>query len=670
MNKNPPLQSHNHQRNWKQGTGIHRMTFQMKMGALLLPLLLMVAFGATHDAAAAAGDEDFLAMREAFRASDTRRLDAYAPRLKGHVLEPYAAYWQLRSRLNDAAPETMRAFLAEYKDTFVAERMRSDWLKRLGRTQQWELFEAERPPLVEDDIDITCLALQSRARTDATAVREARSLWFTEKDTPESCAPLFNALAASGQLSVQDIWARVRMALAAGQVGVASRAAAYLPAGQAPNGALLSAVSQNPAAHLARPFDAASRASRETTMFAAYRLARSSPQQAAMHWSGMEARFTEEERAFVWGHIGLQGALRHHPETLAWYAKAGDMNDYQLEWKARAALRIGDWKTLIAAVDAMVKENQDSPWRYWKARALKATGREAEALALLKPLSQEYLFYGQLALEELGGKVSAPPPGHTPTAADIQAMSQNPGIRRALALYALGMRVEANREWVWSIRDFDDRRLLAAAEVAKRADLPDRVINTADKTATLHDFRLRYFAPYHDVLKVHAARQGLDEAWVLGLIRQESRFIADIRSSAGAMGLMQLMPGTAQWVAGRLGLKNWRWGNVTDIDTNISLGTYYLRHVYDYLDGNPALASAAYNAGPGRARAWRPGHVMETAAWAETIPFNETRHYVKLVMANASYYASLLSLQAQSLKSRIGEVGPARRDEKSLGDTP
>ncbi len=615
-------------------------------------------------------NDDFLAMRDAFRASDTRKLDLYAPKVKGHVLEPYAAYWQLRARLNDAPAETVRAFLAEYKDTFVAERMRSDWVKRLGKAQQWDLFTAEQPLLIEDDIDVTCLALQARARTDATAVREARSLWFTEKDTPESCAPLFNALAASNQLSAQDVWARVRMALGAGQVGVASRAAAYLPAGQGPNGALLSAVSQNPAAHLARPLDATSRAARETTMFAAYRLARSSPQQAAAHWSGMESKFTEDERAFVWGHIGLQGALRHDPQTLSWYARAGDMNDYQLEWKARAALRAGDWKTLLAAVDVMVHENKDSPWRYWKARALKATGREAEALALLKPLSQEYLFYGQLALEELGGKVSAPPPGYTPTAADIQAMSQHPGIRRALALFGLGMRAEGNREWMWTLRELDDRKLIAAAEVAKRADMPDRVINTAEKTQSVHDFRLRYYAPYHDVLKVHAAKQGLDEAWVLGLIRQESRFIADIRSSAGAMGLMQLMPGTAQWVAGKMGLKNWRWGNVTDIDTNISLGTYYLRHVYDYLDGNPALASAAYNAGPGRARAWRPDRTMEAAAWAETIPFNETRHYVKLVMANASYYASLLSQQAQSLRSRIGEVGPARPAEKSLGDTP
>jgi len=632
----------------------------------MLAAVLSIA-GAT--ASAASGDDDFLAMRDAFRVKDKGKLERYAQRLKGHVLEPYAAYWQLRAQLDDAEPQTVRAFLAEYKDTFVAERMRADWLRRLGKEQQWSLFEAERAALIEDDMEIICYGLQARARTDASAVREARSLWFTDKDTPSSCTPLFAALASSGQLSVQDVWARVRAALAAGQVGVAGRAGEYLPAGQALNAKLLSAVAQNPAAHLARPFDAASRTARETTMFAAYRLARSSPQQAAMHWANMESRFTEEERAFVWGHIGLQGALKHDPQALSWYAKAGDMSDYQLEWKARAALRAGDWKTLIAAVDVMVKENQDAPWRYWKARALKATGREAEALVLLKPLSQEYSFYGQLALEDLGGKVVAPPPGHTSSAAEVQAMSQHPGIRRALALYALGLRVEANREWIWTIRDLDDRKLLAAAEVAKRSDIPDRVINTAEKTVSQHDFRLRYFAPYRDVLKVHAARQGLDEAWVLGLIRQESRFITDIRSSAGAMGLMQLMPGTAQWVANKMGLKNWRWSGVTDVDTNISLGTYYLRHVYDYLDASPVLASAAYNAGPGRARAWRPERTMESAAWAETIPFNETRHYVKLVMANASYYANLLSLQVQSLRSRLGEVGPAR-EEKSLGDTP
>ena len=627
----------------------------MRVVKATLLLLFLVA-----PAFAAPGDDEFLAMRDAFRARNQKKLDELLPAVKGHVLEPYAAYWQLRNQLDDADASTVRAFLNEYKDTFAADRMRADWLKRLAREQQWSLFEAERPALIEEDTDIVCYTLQARARANTAAAREARTIWLNERSVPESCTPLFNTLAASGQLSVQDIWARARNLLVAGQTGAAVRASEYLPAGQGLSSKLLAAATQNPNAYLSRNFDISTRAAREVAMYAAYRLARSSPSQAANQWHGLESRFPAEERAFVWGHIGLQGALVHHPETLAWYAKAGDMNDYQLEWKARAALRVGDWKTLIAAVDAMVKEGQDSPWRYWKGRALRVLGREADGMALLKPLSQEFSFYGQMALEDLGGKVAVPPASYTPTAAEVQAMTQHPGIRRALAFYALGMRFEGNREWNWTIRNFDDRQLLAAAEVARRqGDLPDRVINTAEKTTATHDFRLRYLAPYRELLKPHAARQALDEAWVLGLIRQESRFMAEVRSSAGATGLMQLMPGTAQWVANKLGLRNWRWSGATDVDTNLNFGTFYLRQVLDGLDGNAVLATAGYNAGPGRARAWRPERAMEAAAWAETIPFNETRHYVKLVMANASYYAHLLTQQVQSLKARIGEVTPA-----------
>jgi len=260
-------------------------------------------------------------------------------------------------------------------------------------------------------------------------------------------------------------------------------------------------------------------------------------------------------------------------------------------------------------------------------------------------------------------------------------------LKRALELYRLNLRTEANREWLWAIREFDDKQLLAAAELARRYEIYDRTINTADRTVGLHDFSLRYPAPYRDVLKTHADELALDEAWVYGLIRQESRFISIAKSHAGASGLMQLMPGTARWVAKKLGLKDWRWSQVTDVDVNVNLGTYYLKHVLDVLDGMPVLASAAYNAGPGRARAWRPESPMEGAIYAETIPFSETRDYVKKVMANASYYAQTLSQQVsqqvgqqvgqqigqqnRTLKDRLGMVTPRQREkELSLGDTP
>jgi soluble lytic murein transglycosylase len=405
-------------------------------------------------------------------------------------------------------------------------------------------------------------------------------------------------------------------------------------------------------------------------MFAAHRLARISTQQAAEHWTRLETRFSGEERAYVWGMVAYLGAMRHDPEALGWYARAGPLSDLQLAWKVRAALRAGSWPDVLAAVNSMSeRESAVSAWRYWKARALKALDQPEQAEALLRPLSVEFGFYGQLAQEELGSTVTVPATLYKPAAEDLRAMGQHTGLRRALELYSLNLRTEATQEWIWAIRRFDDRQLLAAAEVARHHEIYDRAIGTADRTVGLHDFGLRYLAPYRETLKTHTSQLALDEAWVYGLIRQESRFIPDAKSSAGASGLMQIMPGTARWVAQKLGLKNWRWAQVTELDTNIGFGTYYLRHVLDALDGQPVLASAAYNAGPNRARAWRPEAAMEGAIFAETIPFTETRIYVKNVMANATYYSHTFGQQIQSLKQRLGVIG-GRRDREIAADLP
>jgi peptidoglycan lytic transglycosylase len=644
--------------------------FDMKTLLGLFLFLFMLA------AQAASMDEDFLAAREAYRAGQAAKLDAYAKRLKGHVLEPYVAYWQLSPRLEQASPEEMRSFFAVYRDTPVAERLRYDWAKLLGRTRQWDLFEQELPHVVGEDLDLTCYSLQSRMRLNPTeTLREVRPLWFVGRDMPESCTPLFDTLVSHGMLSTDDVWTRIRLALETGQVAVVRRIAAYLPAAQAPDLKALETISSNPAGFLEHKHFSPNyklRGGRETVIFAVHRLARTSPQQAARHWTRLEENFAAEDRGYVWGMIAYLGAMRHDPDALSWFRRASDMSDLQLSWKARAALRTRDWKEVLAAIDAMTeKESSDPAWRYWKARSLKAQGRDADAEALLKPLATEFHFYGQLALEDLGGKTVVPAAGFRPSAEDLRAMNQLPGIRRALELYRLGLRVEANREWLFTIRNLDDRQLITAAEIARRNEIYDRAINTADRTVEQHDFHLRYLAPYRDAVKQNAAQLNLDEAWVFGLIRQESRFIADAKSRVGASGLMQLMPATAQWVAKKLGLKDWRWAQVTEVDTNVSLGTWYLRHVLDTLDGQPVLASAAYNAGPGRARAWRSGTAIEGAIYAETIPFNETRDYVKKVMANATYYAHTLGHQTQTLKQRLNTIGPRMRDKETpLGDTP
>jgi soluble lytic murein transglycosylase len=232
------------------------------------------------------------------------------------------------------------------------------------------------------------------------------------------------------------------------------------------------------------------------------------------------------------------------------------------------------------------------------------------------------------------------------------------------------MRTEGVKEWNWSLRGMDDRQLIAAADLAKRNQIWDRAITAADKTTSEHDYSLRFLSPYGEQVRPAAQNQSLDDAWVYGLMRQESRFITSAKSNVGASGLMQLMPATAKWVAKKIGLRDYSHSQVNNTEINVLLGTSYMRLVMENLDNHPVLASAAYNAGPGRAKKWRADRPLEGAIYAETIPFSETRDYVKKVMSNSVYYSVLFTGQPDSLKKRLGTVAPRSADPLKDRDLP
>ncbi|MEO6824681.1 MAG: transglycosylase SLT domain-containing protein [Nitrosospira sp.] len=614
-------------------------------------------------------DDDFIAMRQAFQAGDSTGVAMYGERLQGHVLESYAAYYQLRPQLENTivSADTIKKFLYHYQDSPLGDRLQGEWLKALGKMQQWELFVEAYPGLINGDAELSCYSLQQRFTiNDDNAFNEARSLWFNGRDLPESCTRLFDILIAAGSLKVEDIWTRLRLALEVGNVSVAKRINRYLPNSQALNERKLSAAADNPLRYLEKHrYEIRTRADREIALFAMLRLLRSGPEQAYAYWPRIRERFSDSEHSYFMVHVSDQAARRLNPHALRWFREAAStsapvpLSDAQLGWKTRAALRVGDWEVVLETIEAMSPlEQQMGAWRYWKARALKTMGKTVEANALLAPLSAEHNFYGQLAKEELGSVIGVAAEPYKAGVDEITAVDRLPGIQRALALYRLNLRTEATREWAWVIRDFDDRRLLAAAEIAQRNGLYDRAIHTADKTVLHHDFSLRFLAPHRDALSDLLKEQELDEAWVYGLIRQESRFVADARSSAGAMGLMQLMPATAKWVAKKIGMQKYHKTLVTEVNTNLTLGTYYLKHVLTLLDNQPLLASAAYNAGPRRAWQWRDEKPLEGAIYAETIPFTETRDYVKKVMSNSMYYANNFGHQAKTLTERLGIVAP------------
>jgi len=626
----------------------------------LISLLVLVRSAIAVDVS---GDR-FSAARDAVRAGDRIRFERAVSGLNDRDLAAYVEYWRISLDIESIAPAKVRDFLARYKETYVAEKLRSDWLKQLAKQGAWADFDAEYPALVKPDQDVACSALQSRLkRGDAGVLDEARSLWLSLLEPPESCYPVLEALILDKRVLADDVWARIRRQFEAGKMEAARYTMNYLPANQTPEVRLVAAVVDTPLPWLAkRPAAGAmSRLQRELTALAVARIARNDPRMAAEQLEKFADRLHKPERSWAWSVIGWKAARSHLPEALEWYRKAEDvpLSGEIAEWKVRAALRAQEWGVVRATIEKMPAELAgQAAWVYWLGRAYQAGGRTSEADRLFTRISGQPNFYGNLADEELGRTVATPPRAASPTAEELDRVLTRQGVQLSLALFRVDLRSEGVREWNWALRGMNDRDLLSASRIALNAGIYDRAISAADRTRDEHDYELRYLTPYSEQVRPEAKRQALDDAWVYGLMRQESRFVTNARSSVGASGLMQLMPATARWVARKIGLKDFHQGRVNETDTNVLLGTSYMRLVLESLDNQTVLASAAYNAGPGRARKWQADTSLEGAIYAETIPFNETRDYVKKVMSNALYYAALFDDKPQSLKNRLGVINP------------
>ena len=652
--------------------------------------------------ATAAGDSLMLEMNKAFRRGDKGRLTQLLAQARGHALEPWAAYWELKARLDEASPQEVQAFLTRYAGTYQEDRLRNDWLLLLGQRRDWAGFSAEYPNFrMNDDREVRCYALLvahlKNPVLDAQLADEVRRNWYAQRDADDGCTAAAARLVGSKNLTPLDVWQKARLALEANRPRAARDAVEIIEPEALP---MVAELSNSPSRFLSSKYLALRTVRKEIITLALVKLATSDSEAAAAQLDGKWAlQLTAEERNWLWGLIGKQTASRMGTQpasdALQYFAKVTkdtDLTDEMLAWKARASLRAGNqpnWQQVAKAIDAMSDEARKDPtWTYWKARALLATAppdiatavimpkgptlttvmapQRIEGLKLLQSIASVRGFYEQLALEDLGLKISVPPKPAPLTANEKEAARLNPSLGRAAYAIAMGLRSEGVREWNYATNlhqksGMGERELLAAAQFACDRQIWDRCINTSERTTTAFDFEQRFPMPFRDTVVRRSQAINLDPSYVYGLIRQESRFIMDARSGVGASGLMQVMPATARWTAKKIGLDDFGIDQLNDRETNITIGTAYLKLALDDLGGSMPMAAAAYNAGPGRPRTWRGqsgSHTLDAAIWAENVPFTETRDYVKKVLSNATNYAAILTGQPQSLKARLGMIGP------------
>ena len=566
----------------------------------------------------------------------SRRADS-----ESKVLSDYSQYQSAVDAAKRGDDAWVQQFLSQASDSAMAENVRNEWLKTLGARGQWDLFRQEFSKLNAAGVaqEVQCYADLSSGNYS-----KAAELVRVTGKLPAGCTRLVESAAASGRLNTNDAWRRVRGLLSNSQTTDA----------------------RNLAAALGSPFEGGAQGATEYSLLSVIGKDARKSASAAATLSDMESGLSREQRSFAWGVLGHYHAQSQNmPTALSYYGRVSDrkqLTDEQLEWYARAALRLQRWDELASVIQHMPEKLQKDPtWQYWLGRSFAAQGKSSQAKEMYeKAATSGRNFYAVLAGEELGRRINTRNNVSDADARDVRRMSEDGAIKRALVLFKNSqsngdskMRRQAQAEWRFATRDFNEDNLLTAAQVAFDNQFYDMAINSADRTDHKLNYKLRYLSPFKDITVRYATQAGVDPAWVYGLIRQESRFVMGAQSSVGAQGLMQVMPATAREIAGKIGMSS---SELYTMDGNIRMGTWYMADAKRRLQNNEVMATAGYNAGPGRARNWQASSPLEGAIYAETIPFTETRDYVKKVMTNATYYASLFNEPQTSLKQRMGTV--------------
>jgi soluble lytic murein transglycosylase len=583
--------------------------------------------------------------------------------MEGYPLYPYLMYADLERRLPAAPASQVQAFLDAYADTPLAPRLHRHWLKRLAQSKRWEAFLEAYQPLGSTTLECRRLeALIETGRKDE-ALDQVESLWLVGRSQPRVCDYAFKDWIAAGRLSTELAWERVNLAMEAGQIRLARYLSRFLAPKERSWLELWIRVHNKPML-VADPDTVKGHhpAAEAILSHGLRRWARSDPKAAAETWAKIrqERPFSSHERDRIERRIALSLAAEGHPDALEYLTtfQPAQPDETVDAWRARAALDQGDWRAVHQAIQAMTPEQRaEKRWRYWLARSLEERGLGPEARKIYAELAENRNYFGFLAADRLDRPYAFE---HRPLAlpnSEVDSLVQRPAFRRAHELLLLGRTVEARREWHHATEKADEADLLRAAALAHQWGWHDRAILTVARTSHFDDLELRFPLPYRDNVFAQAALQNIDPAWVFAVMRQESAFTSDVRSRAGALGLMQIMPATGRQIARTLNTP-WRSSHqLLKTNTNIRFGTAYLRRMMDKLEDHPVLATAAYNAGSQRVSRWLPENRAESAdLWVETIPFGETRSYVSRVFAYTAIYEQRLGRKITRLGQRMPPI--------------
>ena len=582
----------------------------------------------------------------------TRNASEDSAALRNYPLYPYLEAERLKLELTrldtpGAMDVTIAAWLKKHGDTPWTRGVRSSWLKSLAEQQSWSTFDAHYLDS-RADTALKCWHLQSRIAQGGGAELEpgALDIWRTGSELPGACAPVFDWLKARGTLDINEVATRIRLALENQKTAVASMLIRQLPADQREAYQRWLDVLSNPAGTL----EAAIRAGVEpqAVIDGFSKIARTSIASANAMIDRIERSCGNPCNLPSPGGIGemrrevaLNMSWSRLPGTVDAFRRVpvGALDERGHEWRVRAALWAGEWALANQWVKQMPQEMyEDGRWRYWRGRTAEKIGQTEQALADYTQLVNENGYYSVLAAERLNRPYSPHPKQLASDPTFRAQIASSAGMTRMREAWLIEQKSWAINEWKDMLVDRSPEQLMDIARVISGWGWHLMAVATSTQAKVFDDFELLYPRPYADALQRAAKEQGLPPNWVWGVLRQESLFDPRARSSANARGLLQLLPSTARNVARRNGYPNHSVEDLYDPDTNLRLGTAYLREQRETFGGRFVLVLGAYNAGPGAVKRWLPDTPMETDVWVENVPYNETRSYIQRIIWHSTVF--------------------------------
>ncbi|WP_447748020.1 transglycosylase SLT domain-containing protein [Pseudomonas nicosulfuronedens] len=589
--------------------------------------------------------------QKALARNDSGPYFRYQSALADYPLQPYLAYDELTNRLKSASNAEIERFIEQHGDLPQINWLKLRWMRQLADRGDWNTFVRYYDPKMNfTELDCLYGQYQLGHGNKADGYATAEKLWLVGKPQPDACDTTFAMWQADGQLTEEKVWKRLKLAAEKGNYSLATVLSKRLPT-LGSQGALMVNVAQNPAQlSQTNRFGARDHATADVVGLGLRRLAKQDPEKAInlLDYYSSVLPFSSDEKVSIAREIGLSLARRYDPRALPMMVKYDPQlrDDTVTEWRLRLLLRLGRWEEAYELTRALPPSlAETNRWKYWQARSLQlAQPQNKQAVSLYKPVASERDFYGFLAADRINAPYQLNNRPVSPDAGTMQRVRNAPSTRRALEFYARGEIINARREWYHAARHLSHDELLAQAKIAYDMQWYFPAIRAISQAKYWDDLDIRFPMAYRNTLVREARNRGLHSSWVFAITRQESAFMSDARSGVGATGLMQLMPATAKETSRKFGIPLASPQQLIVPDVNIQLGAAYLSQVHGQFNGNRVLATAAYNAGPGRVRQWlKDARHLAFDVWVETIPFDETRSYVQNVLSYAVIYGQKLN---------------------------